>query len=60
MQIQSLYHFRNRDLIDGAFLKEMRSMKHDMPTEFVKSLLEIFHFNAAISMKCRAQFEKLE
>ena len=53
-------YLRNRDAIDGTFLKEMRSMKHDMPAEFVKNLTEVFHFNTVNSIKFRGEIEKLE
>ena len=53
-------NLRSRDAIDGTFLKEMRSMKHDMPAEFVQSLKEVFHFNTVNSIKFRGEIEKLE
>ena len=35
-------------------------MKHDTPDEFVKSIGEIFNFDAFNSVKFRGEIEKLE
>lgn len=51
---------RNREQIDGAFLRELLTMKHETPNVFAKTLTEIFHFNAARSMKFRVELENLE
>lgn len=40
-------------------LKELRAMKHDTPNKFVKSLTELFHFNAIQAMKFRLELENL-
>ena len=47
-------------MIDGAFLKELRTMKREAPTEFGMNLKEVFHFNAVATIKFRAELDKLE
>lgn len=55
-----LFYSRNRDLIDGTFLKELRSMKQLMSVnKFAMKLSEIFHFKAAMEVKFRGELEKL-
>lgn len=54
-----IYSFRNRGMIDGAFLKEMHALKHEIPIEFMKNIAEKFHFNAVQTMNFRAELEKL-
>lgn len=51
---------RNRAQIDGSFLKELRSMKHESPSDFEKYLKKIFHFEAMVAIKFRVQLDKLE
>lgn len=55
-----LFYSRNRSLIDGTYLKELRSMKQSMSVnDFAKKLSEIFHFKEAMEVKFRAELDKL-
>ena len=52
--------YRTRAHLDGTLLKELRSMKREVPSDFERYLKELFHFEALPAIKFRAQLEKLE
>ena len=47
-------------MIDGAFLKELRNMKHSAPNAFETTLKETFQLNATTSINFRVALDKLE
>lgn len=52
---------RNRVQIDGSFLKELRTIKHESPSDFMKFLKDNFNFEATsmAAIKFKAHLEKL-